>query len=142
VSEEYRKPHLTLDQQAELLAGRGMQLDQAEAVRWLSMVGYYRLSGYWYPYRQRTAAGRADEFETGTSWTHVVALYDFDRRLRLLLLDALERIEIGMRARIGYNLGRRVRSRTWIPEISTPASPNQARPTTRARVVTCSGWPG
>ena len=108
MSSTYDKPHLTLDEQASLLQSRGMVLDRDQAVKWLGMIGYYRLSGYWYPYRVLADGARTDQFLEATSLEQVVHLYDFDRRLKLLMLDALERIEIGMRCRVvGYTLGLR-----------------------------------
>lgn len=106
----YDKPHLTLEQQVALLTSRGMQVhDPAEGARWLGMVGYYRLSGYWYPFRRidEGAQGRGNQFLDGTTLTQVVELYTFDRRLKLLVLEALERIEIAMRCKVGYTLGLR-----------------------------------
>ena len=106
----YSKPHLELPAQVELLVSRGLEIDDRdEAERVLRAVGYYRLSGYWYPYRQPspTGLGRADDFIAGTSFDQVARLYDFDRRLKLHLLDALERIEIAVRVQVGHVLGRR-----------------------------------
>jgi abortive infection bacteriophage resistance protein len=106
----YNKPHLAISEQVRLLASRGMALrDPALAAHWLGVVGYYRLSGYWYPYRRPAsgATGRSDAFEPDTTFEQVVALYAFDRKLKLLVLDALERVEIAVRFRVGYTLGRR-----------------------------------
>lgn len=105
----YTKPYLSLTEQLELLASRGMRIaDPAAATRWLSVVGYYRLSGYWYPYRALGEPGfsRSDKFIDGTSFDQVIALYEFDRMLKLLLLEATERFEIAMRVRVGHTLGR------------------------------------
>ena len=41
----------------------------------------------------------------GTSFDYVIELYEFDKMLRLLILDALERIEISFRTSISYHLG-------------------------------------
>jgi abortive infection bacteriophage resistance protein len=105
----YTKPHLTFADQLRLLKSRGMVIDdEAEAERLLSVIGYYRLSGYWYVYRRRLASGHRDDlFVEGTTFGQVVRLYDADRRLKLQLLDALERIEIALRVMIGFTLGRR-----------------------------------
>jgi abortive infection bacteriophage resistance protein len=106
----YTKPHLDVPAQVRLLASRGLGIpDPQEAERILRAVGYYRLSGYWYPYRRPspTGVGRADDFVPGTGFDQISALYDFDRRLKLHLLDALERIEIAARMQVGHVLGRR-----------------------------------
>lgn len=84
-----------------------MSLDHPKAIEWLGMIGYYRLSGYWYPYRLLVDGARTDRFLDATALERVVQLYDFDRTLKLLMLEALERIEIGMRCRVGYTLGLR-----------------------------------
>ncbi|MGY4767676.1 Abi family protein [Kribbella sp. CWNU-51] len=105
----YTKPHLAFADQVGLLKSRGLIIDdEAEAEHLLSVIGYYRLSGYWYSYRRRLdGANRADEFVEGTTFRQIVQLYDADRRLKLHVLDALERIEIGVRVMIGFTLGRR-----------------------------------
>jgi abortive infection bacteriophage resistance protein len=107
----YSKPHLTYPQQVELLVQRGMAIgDPAGAAGLLSRIGYYRLSGYWYPYRETASfgeSGRSDNFKSGTTLEHVLALYNMDRQLKLLVLDFIERIEVAVRVRIGYILGER-----------------------------------
>jgi len=110
----YEKPYLTFDEQVELMRSRGLRLDPTAAVEAVERVGYYRLSGYSYPYRRMDAARsaeeqrpvRADTFVPGASLTQVIDLYDFDRRLKLLVMDALERVEIAVRVQIAYVLGR------------------------------------
>lgn len=70
------------------------------AERTLARLGYYRLSGYFYPLRKtqpRGVTGRQDDFQDGTSLDLVDQLYEFDRRLRLLVLDATERVEVAVR---------------------------------------------
>ncbi|GAA1591301.1 MULTISPECIES: Abi family protein [Kribbella] len=105
----YAKPHLAFADQVQLLKSRGLVIDDdAEAEHLLSSIGYYRLSGYWYVYRRRLdGSRRADTFVDGTTFRQVVQLYDTDRRLKLHLLDSLERIEIAVRVMIGFTLGRR-----------------------------------
>ena len=113
----YTKTHLTLDQQVERLADRGLEvLDPAQARRSLEMVGYYRFSAYAYPFRvpippsgarETTVQYRTDRFVPGARFAWAEDLYEFDRDLRLLVLDAVETIEIAVRSKIGYHLGAR-----------------------------------
>lgn len=98
------------DEQIEILLSRGMLIDDRnQAKNLLARIGYYRLSGYWYPFRQLdTKTGRRlDSFIGGSKFADVVALYDFDRKLRLLALDAIERIELALQVNIAYLLGQR-----------------------------------
>lgn len=70
----------------------------------LQQAGYYRLSAYWYPYRvvDPVTGERKDVFQDGTSFALIWNYYRFDRGLRLLFLDAIERIEVALRCRLAY----------------------------------------
>ncbi|MGH3435107.1 MAG: Abi family protein [Sciscionella sp.] len=101
------KAYKTYAQQVEILAGRGMDMgDQESAVATLRRVNYYRLSGYWYPFRKQTPVGRQDDFYAGTRFSDVVALYEFDARLRAAAFAALVPVELAIRALLGHELGR------------------------------------
>jgi len=107
----YNKPYLSPSEQLELIKNRGMAVSDAIlAQSCLERIGYYRLSGYWYPYRESTGSGSnvvvADTFRDGTEFSEIVKLYVFDKKLRLLLLDVIERIEIALRVQITLQLGR------------------------------------
>jgi abortive infection bacteriophage resistance protein len=95
----YSKPALTFEQQADQLLGRGLIADRDELIARLKAVNYYRLSGYLYPFRQLPS----ENFAPGTNLTVVWRRYTFDRRLRLILLDAIERIEVAVRTRLVYH---------------------------------------
>lgn len=110
------KPWLPFDEQLRQLEARGLQFDiPAAALDYLERLGYYRLSGYWYSLREMDVATsqaqgkpvRLDSFIHGSHFEHVVQLYVFDKKLRLLALDALERIEVAVRVDIAYLLGQR-----------------------------------
>ncbi len=95
----------TIAQHIDLLRSRGMQVDTDVASQWLSFVSYYRLSAYWYPARHVSAHDvRQDTFTLGTRFSDAVALYEADRKLRALVHDGMERVEIAMRTRIGEAL--------------------------------------
>lgn len=97
----YDKPATSLREQIELLEKRGMSIpDRKRAAHYLRHIGYYRLSAYWLPFEKPAprAAERSHEFIAGTEFEHVLTRYVFDRKLRILLLEALERIEVSIRA--------------------------------------------
>lgn len=101
------KVHQTHEQQLAILKGRGMDLgDPESAAATLQRVNYYRLSGYWYPFRRESSAGREDDFRPGTRFSDVVALYEFDMRLRAASFAALAPVELAVRAHLGHELGR------------------------------------
>ena len=104
----YDKQPLTFDQQLDLLKQRGMTVaDDAYALRRLATISYYRLSGYWYPKRQISPSNGEllNDFRPNTTFSQVIELYEFDRELRLLVLDAIERIEISIRTQMTYHFG-------------------------------------
>ena len=89
--------------------------DRDHAVALLKSTGYYRLTGYLYPFRKSEQCtneeGRAcvrvlSDYRAGTALHDVEAVINFDRRLRMLVLDGIERIEVALRMQIGYVLGR------------------------------------
>ena len=99
-----------LDDQIRKLESRNMEVsDHKKARNYLSNISYYRLSGYWYPFRkfQADQKGRQDTFKDGTTFKNIIELYVFDKKLRLLALDAIERIEMAIRSDIAYILGER-----------------------------------
>jgi abortive infection bacteriophage resistance protein len=104
------KPHLTVEQQLTQLKQRGLTVaDEAAALRELARLGYYRLSGYYYPLRRTNPSGkpgRQDTFVEGATFELIVQLADFDKRLRLLALDALETVEVAVRVAIAHRLGK------------------------------------
>ena len=91
----------TFREQLELLKSRGLRVEnEKRALDYLERIGYYRLSGYAYPLRQKEANNPtrySDTFPPDVSFEHILQLYIFDKKLRLLALDALERIEVALR---------------------------------------------
>lgn len=98
---KFCKPPLAVPAQLELLKRRGMVVaDEARAVRVLQNINYYRLRAYWLPFEAHELSKAVQDehlFKPGTDFDTVVSLYVFDRKLRLLLLEAIERVEIAIR---------------------------------------------
>lgn len=102
---KYAKPPLTYREQVELLKSRGMIFaDEQHAKKQLANISYYRLSAYMLPYKKKENGVIIDEFKEGTTWENIHNLYVFDRKLRLLVFDAIERLEISIRTQIIYQL--------------------------------------
>jgi abortive infection bacteriophage resistance protein len=105
----YTKPHLPYAAQLHLMQSRGLVItDMAQAEHWLRLAGYYRLSGFWQILREiDTATGKPlDTFRPNSAFADVVDIYVFDKRLRILLLDAIERIEIHLRVLVSHETGK------------------------------------
>lgn len=96
----FAKPARTFEQQAELMLQRGLVGDREVIRERLEYVNYYRLLGYSFPFRLRGAPN--DQFVPGTSFETIWDDYVFDQKLRVLLLEAIERIEVAVKTRIAY----------------------------------------
>ncbi|WP_382304050.1 Abi family protein [Herbiconiux sp. UC225_62] len=100
------KQYRDFDELIDLLIHRGMDVgDRLRATQELQRVSYYRLSGYWYPFRKLENAARQDDFYPGTTLTAVLDLYRFDQGLRSMTFAALGSIELAVRASLGHTLG-------------------------------------
>ncbi|ARP68314.1 abi family protein (plasmid) [Mesorhizobium sp. WSM1497] len=103
---------MTIPQRRTLLESRDMAVpDVPKAEEYLQQIGYYRLSAYWYPFRklvqqQDNSFALGNAFKAGTQFKHSTDLYAFDKGLRLLVLDAIERIEISVRTEVALSIGR------------------------------------
>ncbi|MFQ3254413.1 MAG: abortive infection bacteriophage resistance protein [Loktanella salsilacus] len=98
----FTKAPTTIEEQIALLRERGLEIPSEDlARRWLMTVGYYRLSAYWLPFEKVPEDGqtRSKQFRQGVRFEEVVDIYTFDRKLRLLVTEAIERIEISVRSR-------------------------------------------
>jgi len=101
----FDKSPKTYTDQIEILRQRGMQIENAQSAEfYIKHLNYYRLAAYWLPFEADHAT---HTFQVGTSFDQVLNLYVFDRELRLLILDAIERIEVSVRAHWAYELSHR-----------------------------------
>lgn len=93
---KYLKPSLSYEQQADRLIERGLFAEKESLVQILSNVSYYHLSAYLYPFKQENS----DKLVEGTTLDKIYRRYRFDRQFRCLILDALERIETALKAKV------------------------------------------
>ncbi|STU34685.1 Abortive infection bacteriophage resistance protein [Klebsiella pneumoniae] len=85
------------------LQQRGLIInDMSAATTALTFIGYFRLRGYCLPYYQMTQKKKPKPLEPkilipGTTLEDVISLYEFDRKLRLIVLEQIQKVEIGLR---------------------------------------------
>jgi abortive infection bacteriophage resistance protein len=115
----FDKPPLTFEQQADLLLARGLVADRPALIKRLEVVNYYRLSGYLYPFRKTD-----DRLTDGTTLEAVWQLYVFDRQLRLLVMDAIERVEVSIRTQLSYHLAHRHGAFAYLESAKMPGISN------------------
>ena len=98
----YQKPALSIKQQIQQLKERGLEITEADnAEHHFAHISYYRLSGYWWPMQ---ADKENHLFKPNSRFSDVMALYNFDKELRLLLFAVIEKIEISLRTKLIYHL--------------------------------------
>ena len=97
----YEKKPVSIPDQIAKLKGRGLIFsDEKKAESYLSNISLYRLRAYTYPFQDNTDPDHP--FNTKITFEQIINLYVFDRKFRLLVLDAMEKIEISMRTQIIY----------------------------------------
>lgn len=102
---KFEKPSLSIADQIALLERRGMAVpDRGAAEHYLRHLSYYRLRAYWLPFEQPAPVVGDHLFQQNTSLAEAVRLYMFDRELRLLIMDAIERIEVSFRGGWAHHL--------------------------------------
>src|SRR5258708_12479350 len=133
----YLKPALTFEQQLELIIARGLIVrDRDRVLNCLQRKGYFRLSAYFLPFKQRDHDGNyIDKFIPGSCFEDAILLYKFDADLRLLVIQAIDRVEIALRTSITYHLGHALGRFGYIdPNNCTPFVPSAGHG------IPCSGF--
>lgn len=99
----FEKPALTTDQHLKMMRERGLIiLDEGRCKRYLSNISYFRFSAYISPFYKPAQTDHT--LLENTSFEDILNLYVFDRELRLLLLDVIERLEVSLRAQVANTL--------------------------------------
>lgn len=89
----------TFEEQVEILKSRGLVISDFDfAIRTLQRINYYRLSAY------TLSLKKNDQFYPNITFEHVIALYEFDRRFRYLIMEMVEQVEIAFRTHISYHI--------------------------------------
>ncbi|WP_225908886.1 Abi family protein [Pseudomonas lactucae] len=100
----FSKPAIDVPAQLELLKRRGLSIqNEARAEHFLQAVSFFRLSPYMRPFQRQEDIDH--RFRAGSQFRQLTRLYNFDRRLRLLTMDAIERVEVASRAAISNHMG-------------------------------------
>lgn len=95
---KYNKPPLTILEQIDLLRNRKLIIEDEDRVcKYLSSVSYYRLSGYMFHLQDKE---NNSLFKDKTTFSDIINLYTFDKKLRCVFLEYLERIEVCFRTRL------------------------------------------
>nr|VFJ62767.1 MAG: Abi-like protein [Candidatus Kentron sp. FW] len=111
---QFTKPPKTFEEQIALLRSRGMIIDNYDhGYHSLAHLNYYRLAGYWLPFQKDRVT---HEFNPGIHFEEILNVYMFDKKLRLLLLNAIERVEVSIRTQWAYHLAIKYGSHAYLNE--------------------------
>jgi abortive infection bacteriophage resistance protein len=96
----YPKKVISFDKQIKLLKERGLIIENPDFTKeYLRNISDFRLQGFWWEFQ---IDKENHKFKEGTTFKNIIDLYNFDRKFRLIIFDALERIEIALRTKLVY----------------------------------------
>ena len=99
---KYKKLPISIKDQILKLKERGLEFgDEEKAAHYLSNISYYRLRAYTYPFQDNAKSDQP--FNKKISFEEIIKLYVFDRQLRLLIFNAIEKVEVSLRTQIIYH---------------------------------------
>lgn len=97
----FTKPPLSVAEQILKWESRELIInDKASAIQYLSNISFYRFRAYTYPFQSNNLSNQP--FAGLVTFEQVLGHYNFDRELRLVVFDAIERIEVALRTQIIY----------------------------------------
>ena len=107
------KPYSSPEQIVQILKTRGMLMEDEQKVEnYLMNIGYHRLSAYIYPFYKNPKEDLL--LKVGTTFKQALTLYRFDKKLRILLFNEIEKIEVAIRS-ILANVGcQELNDKYWI----------------------------
>jgi abortive infection bacteriophage resistance protein len=116
----YEKSPISIKEQVQKLKSRGLVIDDEElAAKYLSNISYYRLRAYTYPFQNNVDPDKHHEFiRKDIHFKDIIDLYCFDRRLRILVFNALEKIEVALRAKITQRYSEATNDSHWYQDES------------------------
>ena len=112
---KYTKIPLSIEQQIAKLRQRGLVIENEQnAENYLSNISYYRLRAYTFPFQDNDIETNNHHFlRSDISFEDIITLYCFDRRLRILIFNALEKIEIALRTKLTYEYSVETSNSHW-----------------------------
>lgn len=111
---KYSKQPLSIEKQIEKLKQRGLVVDNEKvAANYLSNISYYRLRAYTYPFQYNNEEKDHQFIANNIHFDDIIDLYRFDRRLRMLIFNAIEKIEVAIRMRIVYEYALSANDSHW-----------------------------
>jgi abortive infection bacteriophage resistance protein len=94
-----KKP-TTYKQQIALIEAKGFRVeDEKSSIQFLNQANYYRLSAYFLPFKKKDGT-----YFSSVNFSRIQRIYEFDSRIRTLVFQAIEQIELFTRTQFSYHL--------------------------------------
>ena len=91
----------TFDEQMKIIKEKGFIIDDEEScIEFLKQANYYRVSAYFLPFRKRDG-----KYFSDINFQRIKRIYEFDGRLRGVLFNCIEKIELYLRTQLAYYSG-------------------------------------
>jgi abortive infection bacteriophage resistance protein len=98
-----------------LLKQRGLDIgDKNKAVNYLKNIGYYRFSAYCYPLLKDPKTDHI--FKENATFDMALDMYRFDRKLRIMLFNEIEKIEVAIRSAMCNQISSQMNDVFWMTE--------------------------
>jgi abortive infection bacteriophage resistance protein len=97
----FSKTPFDIEKQCERALGRGLICDEGTLRELLSRISYYRFTGYLWWFQ---VTPTSHQLRSGTQLSDVIALYEFDLKLRILLIECIDLIEVWFRGQFTNHL--------------------------------------
>ncbi len=109
----FTKTFYSPQQHIVLLKNRGLLIaDEEKAAGYIYNIGYFRLSAYFYPLLKFPK--EQHQYKPGATFVQALNMYRFDRKLRLLLFNEIEKIEVAIRSCITNAVSEYFNDLFWI----------------------------
>ncbi len=114
-SRTYSKLPLSYEDLITRFTSRGLLVkDEERAKLYLQNISYFRFTGYGLAFEEYSSTGeRLHKFKKGTSFDDLLRVYIIDRKIRLLIIDAIERIEVAVRSTINHEMACHYNNSHW-----------------------------
>ena len=99
MTEHFNKTYTSPENLVKLLMSRGLEVsNETKAAAYIRNIGYFRLSAYFYPFLKKPK--NLHQYKKRSTFNKVLKLYRFDRKLRLIMFNEIEKIEVAVRSTI------------------------------------------
>ena len=95
----------TYEEQIALIRRKGFILyedEEEDCIAFLKKVNYYRFSSYFFPHLKEDRS-----FEPGISFFRLQRTYEFDSRIRSLIFEVIEDVEVYLRTQLSYYISQK-----------------------------------